>query len=500
MSELLLADGRSATVMTGAAVALPTETTAGLPVVSCPQRTWRSGFDAAVASGPDTDFMTAINTGAGMAVSQSNGSLVITTGTTTFSETILRSVPGWYASFKSRYSLTLSQRIANCEVTIELVDVIGDGLTIVHNGTTSVTVTIPDNPFTAKNVGQGVFIGAISVASSLNQRATIASVSGNAVTFTGAGFAAIGTGTCSLFGRNYHHVLYDGTTATSAKYGTQRNGWATSDVTTVINTTASGHVGAIVAEAAKATFFDQVSVPTLGVESTLRGSIVRNVPEDQTTLRFQIRVRNLAVAPASTTTVTIGFLELDQYIPQQVSIVSVEAQSVNQALGIQIVGNYEKRARTYSAAATVTAAAAATDIFTLTGTASAVAYVTKIVFSGIQTTAGLADVLLLKYSTANTGGTSGAVTATPHDSLDGAAAATCLSYTANPTSGTLVGAVRRAYVPVDGATSVVNPVVVFDFSGKPVTLRGIAEVLALNLNGATITGGVFDVAIEWYEI
>jgi hypothetical protein len=65
-----------------------------------------------------------------------------------------------------------------------------------------------------------------------------------------------------------------------------------------------------------------------------------------------------------------------------------------------------------------------------------------------------------------------------------------------------VGTIRRGYLPVAGATSVVNPIVVFDFGdkGKEIVLRGVAQQLAVNLNGATITGGAFDINIEWFEI
>lgn len=159
-------------------------------------------------------------------------------------------------------------------------------------------------------------------------------------------------------------------------------------------------------------------------------------------------------------------------------------------------------ARTYSAAANIASAAAATDIFTITGSATTTVFVTKVIISGIQTTAGLTDVQLIKRSTADTAGTSTAATAIPHDSSDAAATATCLAYTANPTTGTAVGTFRRGYVPVAGATSVVNPLIVFDFGdkGRPVVLRGIAQVLAVNLGGATLTGGTFDIAIEWFEI
>lgn len=167
------------------------------------------------------------------------------------------------------------------------------------------------------------------------------------------------------------------------------------------------------------------------------------------------------------------------------------------------ITSYEKAKKTYSASTNVAAAAAATDIFTISGNATTVVYLTKIIISGIQTTAGLADVQLIKRSTADTGGTSGAVTAVPHDSADAAAAATLLAYTANPGAlGTAVGTFRRGYLPVAGATSVVNPVVIFDFGdkGRPVTLRGVAEQIAVNLGGATLTGGTFDIVAEWFEV
>lgn len=570
---------------------IPLETTPFLPVCQAPQKTWRSGFDAAAGSGPDTVFMTAIANGSGIAVSQSGGNLVITSGTTAYSETILRSVPGWFGAFKNRYSLTLSQRIINCEIYLEFVDVIGDGLTIVHTNSTTVVVTIPSNPFTAANVGQGVYIGAISVASSLNQRATIASVSGNDVTFTGAGFAATGTGTCSLFGWNFHHVYYDNTTATSTKYGTQRNGWTSGDATVTINTTATGHLGLMTSDAAKAAYFDQLSASSTTVELAQRGSSVRNVPEDQTTLRLQIRVRNLAVSPASTTTITFGFLEVDQFIPQQVSLIGVEAQSVNQALGVQLVGttgvlgtvstvtavttvstvttvttltgtttltpgvgatnlgkaedavaasgdsgvavwgvrrdvatisasasgDYNElavgqfgdltisrlgtRKRTYSCAFSVVAAAAATDVVEIIGSASTTVEISRVTIGGVQTAAGQVLVNLLRRSTAATGGTSTNQTNVPHQATDAAATAVIKAYTANPSTGVLVGNVRATRVPLGQSTSLTSPAVfTFGDNGKPVFLAGVAQTLCVNLGGATITGGTLDIEVEFTEV
>lgn len=171
--------------------------------------------------------------------------------------------------------------------------------------------------------------------------------------------------------------------------------------------------------------------------------------------------------------------------------------------GALVHRDYEKNQRTYSAAGSVAAAAAATDIFTITGSATTTVFVTAVTISGVQTTAGVVDVQLMMRSTADTAGTSGAVTAVPSDSTDAAATATVLAYTANPTTGTPIGTVRRAYVPVDAPASVVgSEQIVFDFTarGKPLTLRGIAQVLAVNLNGATLAGGVFDITVEWYEV
>lgn len=171
--------------------------------------------------------------------------------------------------------------------------------------------------------------------------------------------------------------------------------------------------------------------------------------------------------------------------------------------GAQSVRHSGSFQATYSAAFNVAAAATATDIAVINGSATKTIYITKAIITGIQTTAGLADILLIKRSTADTGGTSTAQTAIPHDSADAAASGTVLAYTANPGAlGTSVGSIRRAFLPVAGAASVVNPVVVFDFGdkGKPITLRGIAQQLAINLNGVTLVGGSFDINFEWYEI
>lgn len=164
--------------------------------------------------------------------------------------------------------------------------------------------------------------------------------------------------------------------------------------------------------------------------------------------------------------------------------------------------NREGRRRTYSAAVNgLTVAANPTDILTITGAASTTVRIKKIEFSCSSTNNLVTPMLLIKRSTANTGGTSTAVTAVPHDSGDAAASATVLSYTANPTLGTTVGTIRTTRFQTSGANTVVPSVLPWEFerTSKPPTLLSTSEVLALNLNANSIAGSLFNIYIEWTE-
>lgn len=168
---------------------------------------------------------------------------------------------------------------------------------------------------------------------------------------------------------------------------------------------------------------------------------------------------------------------------------------------------------TYSAAKVgLVPASSATDIFTLTGSASKTIRVTRIEIAATTTSAtpAVLDVLLLKRSTADTGGTStGSPTPVPHDSNNAAVSATVLAYTANPTTGNLVGtAIRNQKLLQTLATSTATDFpqvdhLVWEFGNRPsqaLVLRGINDVLAINLAGATATATAsFDIAIEWSE-
>ena len=173
------------------------------------------------------------------------------------------------------------------------------------------------------------------------------------------------------------------------------------------------------------------------------------------------------------------------------------------SLNVQPAGGLKT---TYAATSLALASAAScTDLWTLTGSATKTVKISRVEIGGEATTAASAQIVLLKRSVANLTGTSSAPTIVPYDSADAAATATPLAYTANPgTLGTLVGNIRTGYVFLAApATATVGPEkFIVDFGsrqGQEIVLRGIAEVFAINLNAVTITGGAFDITVEWTE-
>ena len=180
------------------------------------------------------------------------------------------------------------------------------------------------------------------------------------------------------------------------------------------------------------------------------------------------------------------------------------------SLGQIAVGS--SRSAAYGAAKVgLVTATSATDIFTITGSATKIVRVKYISISATTTSATPAalDVLLLKRSTANLTGTStGSPTIVPYDSTSAAATATVLAYTANPgTLGTLVGTALRnqklmqmlaTYTATDFPP---DDKIIWDFGTHPIILRGITEVLAINLNAASATGtSSFDIDCMWTEM
>jgi len=355
----------------------------GLPVRNIPTPLFRTTFSKVIASGVDTDNFTLLQTGTGMAVSQSAGNLVITSGTTANSETVLRSTVSFRNELILRWQTILSQRIANNNFVVELVDVIGNGLAITVNSATSVTVTIPSNPFTSQNVGQGITIGVISgIASAVPQRGVIASVSGNNVNFTVAGFPGSGSGTCSLFGWNYFQCIYSGTTATQMSFDAQRNGWNSGVTTATINTTASaGHMGILQSGYGVASLLDQLVASVATLPTTMRASRVVNLPDETAELFLQFRVLNGTTNPASTTTWTIGIGAVEDFVSLPVALVNAKAQPFNTPQPVQVVN---------------------TPATTVTGTLTTVTTVTNVTAANLALPGIIADVASAAITTTTT--------------------------------------------------------------------------------------------------
>jgi hypothetical protein len=300
----------------------------GVIITPAQQNLFRTSF-AKTLSGIDSEVFEAISIGAGQTVAQSSGNLVVTTGTTANSETILRSKTNFVGNLISRIQTILSQRIANQTFFFELVDVIGDDLVAVASSATSLIVTIPNNPFTSENIGQSMYVGNLSGGlAGIPNRYAIASVSGDNVTFTVSGFT-VSSGTVSLFGWNYYHVAYSGTVATNGLYDSQRKGWNSGDSTVTLNSTsAPGTMLVMGNEDGNAWIADQLVASSAVTSITQRGSRVINLPDEFTNLYFQIRVLNGSVAPASTTTLTVGTISIENYSTTPVSSYNTKPQSL----------------------------------------------------------------------------------------------------------------------------------------------------------------------------
>lgn len=158
----------------------------------------------------------------------------------------------------------------------------------------------------------------------------------------------------------------------------------------------------------------------------------------------------------------------------------------------------------YSAAITgLVPASAATDIFTITGSASKTVYISKVIVTCTETTAATIDVQLLTRSSADTSGTSTAPTLVAHDpNNQGSASSTVKAYTVNPTTGSLVGVIGSYKMDCPTAAAGASQDLVletFGISADMLVLRGINQVFAVNLNGQTVAGGSINVRLEFRE-
>lgn len=277
--------------------------------------------------------------GAGMSVDQIGGNLVLTAGTTAKSETVIRSRRAHTGAVLARIKTILSQRIANQVFRYELADLVGDDLPYTINSATSVTVSFPaTNPFTAVNVGQSIRMSCITGAAGVPGKYAIASVSGLDVTFTVVGWPASGSGTLTLYGWNFFQLEYSGTTSANSFYDTARRGWSSGNTTVVGFTSGSpGHVIQLANDCMTATVSDGLVASNTSYQWTNRATRVENIPDPDVEMYVWIIMQNGTTAPASTTTWTIGFAQLEEQDIAKVKIGGADPTGMH-AMPVQVMG------------------------------------------------------------------------------------------------------------------------------------------------------------------
>ena len=156
-----------------------------------------------------------------------------------------------------------------------------------------------------------------------------------------------------------------------------------------------------------------------------------------------------------------------------------------------------------AASAPFVAAADAAPFSTLTGAANKIIKLKKVKVSGLHLTAvEYLNILVGKYSSAASGGTSAAMVETPLMSSYPAAAGVGLTYTGAPTAGTSVGKIASTTVMGQATTEAASDlpaVVEFDFSDKDVVLLSAVQQFGVHFGAAPATGVTVSVEWEWDE-
>ena len=151
-----------------------------------------------------------------------------------------------------------------------------------------------------------------------------------------------------------------------------------------------------------------------------------------------------------------------------------------------------------------TFAANATALAKITGSATATIKIRHIQLSGTTTAGIFENILLIKRTTPNVGGTTTNITASSNDSFDPSCSAVLSAYTVNPTSlgaGAIARADNLCFPAVASAyPSSVNTWEFGTCGDKAMTLRGVNESIELNWNGQAIPVGLsIAMDISWTE-
>ena len=320
---------------------VPDNTEEGLPARLIGQDITTCSYANVSASGTLSDEVVDLFKSASVGVSQAAGSLLITTGTTARAEYLSRSTKAWRGSWLARMKFIASQRIANQNLMFLLADKIADNVPYTILSATSVSVNIAAHPYSSANVGQGIFIGGISGAAGVPMRATIASIpDADNVVFTVAGWPATGTGTCYLFGHSHIKALANGTNASLVSYDAQRRGWASGDSNVSSATSASPGFVFQIHNTGRDILFGEMTVSsTANSNVTSRAHRIENIPDDNLDLYLYIWSFNGTAAPATTTTWSIGFWDVEKFANIPVYIAGQRMQGTANSAPVNITNS-----------------------------------------------------------------------------------------------------------------------------------------------------------------
>lgn len=281
-------------------------------------------------------------------------------------------------------------------------------------------------------------------------------------------------------------------------------------VTGSITTQNLNMAGAATAGSAVETYLDARGSITINVSGTWTGTLTPQVTTDGTTwitpsgailLQEATGVYTATVASGATGIYNAsanGHAKFRLTASAAVTGTAVVTVRTTQPISFTTVSQVQYP--TYDAAvAGLVPAAAATDIACLSAGAKRATAV-HITLSGTATAATVADVVLIKRSTLNTGGTSAVATSVPRDSRSPAGTATLTTWTVNPAAlGTAVGSADAQKVTLV-TTAAVGPYLSDNgtITTQAYTIQG-TEALCLNWNGQTIGGNNVDVHFVWTE-
>ena len=146
--------------------------------------------------------------------------------------------------------------------------------------------------------------------------------------------------------------------------------------------------------------------------------------------------------------------------------------------------------------------ASMTDMACIYGSATRTVRVWFVNIGGHANATNQLDVLAIKRSTANSGGTPTTIAGTPMDSNFPAATATYTQYASAPSTGTAVGNVAAVQVSLNasGGSGPSQSTMDFTARARPIVLRGTSQGLCFNANGTSAPNGMaLSADLEWSE-